>query len=210
MRPFYCEVRDFNRHGSYSFYKYDDDYLNVLESHILKCRDLVWVELMIPKFGRICGSVIRSKWRGIKKRNLNYEFNGIVHNINDIIHFIGYRISDLPSPINNITVYSKPLNLEIYIPKKYGHYRSYFDKIPKHILTHGGICECYSFKHEVLRCDFCHLSRCMECQYLSDMSIKKCQECGFYRCVKYSLDASSCVDIISRNNCKNCGYHNII
>jgi hypothetical protein len=96
---------------------------------------------MIPEFGKLVGSVIRSKWRKIKRLNLDYQFNGKVHNINDIIHFVEYSSSNLDNlVINNQIIYAKPLNLEIYIPKKYGHWQSYFEDIPQHIFLHGGVC----------------------------------------------------------------------
>jgi hypothetical protein len=59
------------------------------------------------------------------------------------------------------------------------------------------VCQCSTILHEVLKCDSGHLSLCTECQYLSDLSIKQCGECGLYRCVRYSLEAGKCVDVNS-------------
>lgn len=207
-RPYSCESRDFIS-GSYchTYYEYNENYLEAIEKGYLKRENLVWVELMIPEFGKVAGVVIRSKWKNIKRRNLDYEFNGNIYYIRDIIHFVEYYPSKLLEMTHNQKAsYSITLNFEMYIPKKYGHWRPYFENIPKHVLLHGGLCYwCYSIIHEVFQCDFCRLSLCTECLDRRDMSIRQCEECGLYRCVRYSLEAGQCV-YTGRAQCGNCGY----
>ena len=146
---------------------------------------------------------------------MDYQFNGNVYHINDIIHFVEYSPSNLfDMTQNHKASYAITLNFEIYIPTKYNHWFRYYTDIPNHVLLHGGLCyQCYTIIHEVFLCDFCQLSLCTECQAARDMSIKQCEECGLYRCVRYSLEAGKCIghiDPLSSDTsqgcqCKNCG-----
>ena len=121
MRPYSCDMRDFIKKGyCHCYYEYNDNYLKTIEQGYLKFHDLVWVELMIPQFGKVAGVVIRSKWKNIKRRNLDYQFNGNVYHINDIIHFVEYSPSNLfDMTQNHKASYAITLNFEIYIPTKY-------------------------------------------------------------------------------------------
>lgn len=113
-RPLSCEHRSFiNGEYYYSFYDPNDNYMDVLETGALKYSKLIWVELMIPNYGKISGMVIRSKMRNIKRRNLEYEFIGTIYKINDIIHHIEYSTQKIQTLVEEKKAsYEKILNFE--------------------------------------------------------------------------------------------------
>jgi hypothetical protein len=62
MRPYCYKTGDFNKRSyCHCYYEYDDNYLKAIEKGYLKRSHLVWVELMIPEFGKVADIVIRSK-----------------------------------------------------------------------------------------------------------------------------------------------------
>ena len=95
------------------------DYEELINEGILKIKQLVWIELDIPNFGKLEGFFLRTKFKRMKFYNLVYEFNETLYNINTIIKYVEY----LPSKLKDIkkekkVTFNDMLNFELYIPKK--------------------------------------------------------------------------------------------
>ena len=123
-RPHACESRDFIKGCyCYSFYKRgsnDYKYSELLDRKILKYRDLVWIELNVPGIGEISGMVMRNKLKNIRRRNLEYEFNGKFYKINDIIKDVYYETEFIKwMVVRNVISYDIIFNFEIFVPKMY-------------------------------------------------------------------------------------------